>query len=234
MPVKAIFFDIFGTLIDPSSDDEAHKLLSMWLSEMHGGAFTWQEHLSLYHEIVEGQKPGRTVTSSQAVWIALETIARKRKVEIKVTPEEARRLHSIAHARNAKPVSGHVKAVKKAAEYADHVGVISDADHDMAHTILESIGVLGMFDSVTTSEEVGATKPSPEIFKAALHKAGADPQLSVHIGDSWKDVAGAKGMGMIAVKVGHGRGEEEADAVADTLLEAVEKAVDALKSRVQG
>ncbi|GGW69032.1 putative hydrolase of the HAD superfamily [Winogradskyella epiphytica] len=56
------------------------------------------------------------------------------------------------------------------------------------------------FTTVTNSEMVGVKKPNPKIFNFALHKAKAQPQESVMIGDNIEaDVEGAAQIGMHAI-----------------------------------
>lgn len=55
-------------------------------------------------------------------------------------------------------------------------------------------------DAVAISEDVGATKPAPAIFRFALARLGVAPERTTMIGDSWEnDVLGALGCGMAAV-----------------------------------
>ncbi len=81
------------------------------------------------------------------------------------------------------------------------LGVISNFDSRL-HRVLSVLGLDGYFQSVTISTEVGAAKPSPEIFRAALAKHCCMPQQAWHIGDSEaEDYAGARAVGMRAVLV---------------------------------
>lgn len=69
--------------------------------------------------------------------------------------------------------------------------VVSNWDVSL-RTVLERVGLAPLLDGILTSAEVGARKPSPEIFREALKVAGADPPDAVHVGDSpGEDVAGA-------------------------------------------
>lgn len=66
--------------------------------------------------------------------------------------------------------------------------------------ILEKQGVLGYFEALAFSDEVGYVKPDPRIFLAALDELGVEPWKAVHVGDSVKsDVLGAKNAGMKTV-----------------------------------
>lgn len=67
--------------------------------------------------------------------------------------------------------------------------------------ILDRHGVLGLFDHWSFSDEVGVYKPAPEIFEHALAGLGAVAAETAHIGDLRRtDVAGAKGMGILALR----------------------------------
>ncbi len=52
-------------------------------------------------------------------------------------------------------------------------------------------------DELVTSEEVGFTKPEPEIFHAALKRVNCTPGEVIMVGDSWeRDVLGAAKVGI--------------------------------------
>jgi putative hydrolase of the HAD superfamily len=81
------------------------------------------------------------------------------------------------------------------------LGVISNMDRDGAE-LLESMGLAPYLDFAVTSKEVGATKPHPPIFLAALEKAGAAPDETMHVGDQLtSDVEGAMAVGINPVLV---------------------------------
>jgi len=66
--------------------------------------------------------------------------------------------------------------------------------------VLERIGVLELVDAVVASAVVGAAKPDPPIFKAALEAAGCAPGEALHVGDSPdNDVEGARAAGIRAL-----------------------------------
>lgn len=58
------------------------------------------------------------------------------------------------------------------------------------------------FDFAFLAEEVGASKPAPDMFHAALEKSGVLPQQIVHVGDNPEhDIKGAQDVGMRTVWV---------------------------------
>jgi putative hydrolase of the HAD superfamily len=66
--------------------------------------------------------------------------------------------------------------------------------------VLAGAGLAPLLDGVVTSAEVGARKPDPALFGAALQVARSDPAGAVHVGDSLpNDVQGARAAGIRAV-----------------------------------
>ncbi|MEA2422373.1 MAG: hypothetical protein QOF55_1472, partial [Thermoleophilaceae bacterium] len=55
---------------------------------------------------------------------------------------------------------------------------------------------------VVSSASVGANKPAPAVFEAALALAGCGPEDAVHVGDSVEsDVVGAQAAGVRALLI---------------------------------
>lgn len=81
------------------------------------------------------------------------------------------------------------------------LGVISNMNRDGAE-LLESMGLAPYLDFAVTSKDVGAAKPHPPIFLAALEKAGTAPDEAIHVGDQLtSDVQGARAVGINPVLV---------------------------------
>ncbi len=79
------------------------------------------------------------------------------------------------------------------------LGVLSNFDSRL-YTVLKVLDLAQYFSTVTISTEVGAAKPQPEIFTAALNKYQANPADAWHIGDSHgDDYLGASAVGMTAI-----------------------------------
>jgi 2-haloalkanoic acid dehalogenase type II len=79
------------------------------------------------------------------------------------------------------------------------VGAVTDGDEGDVRRLLDKIGLSTYFDSVTTSEAVGAYKPNPVVYRTALASLGADARRSLFVSDSLLDLTGAIAVGMTAV-----------------------------------
>ena len=76
------------------------------------------------------------------------------------------------------------------------VGLITSLTKDM-NLICSDLGLAPYVDFVVTAKEVGANKPEPPIFLAALERAGVNPSEAVYVGDQYEtDVVGARGVGI--------------------------------------
>jgi putative hydrolase of the HAD superfamily len=79
------------------------------------------------------------------------------------------------------------------------LGVISNFDTRL-YDVLRVLGLRAYFDAIHVSTEVGAAKPDPAIFHAALEANGLQPAQALHVGDSWReDVLGAQAAGLTAL-----------------------------------
>jgi FMN phosphatase YigB (HAD superfamily)/predicted kinase len=81
--------------------------------------------------------------------------------------------------------------------------------------LLDRVGLLGHLRVAAFSDEVGAPKPAPEPFLAALEPLGVAPDHVLHVGDLRRtDVAGARALGMqtARIRAPHDDESEEPDA----------------------
>ena len=91
------------------------------------------------------------------------------------------------------------------------LGVISNWSARLPK-LLRTLDLDRPFDFVLCSALEQMEKPEPEIFEAALARAGVAPGEALHIGDHpEKDVAGARRVGLQAVRIDHDRTAEGDD-----------------------
>lgn len=76
------------------------------------------------------------------------------------------------------------------------LGLISNVDSDV-NPLLNKLGLTPLLQVIATSLDTGYHKPQPEIFKEAARQAGVKAQESMYIGDQYQiDILGSKGAGM--------------------------------------
>src|SRR5215211_1155089 len=77
----------------------------------------------------------------------------------------------------------------------------SNWDVSLPH-VLARCGLDGTLDAVVTSAEVGARKPDPAIFAAALERAGCQSGEAIYVGDTpEEDLDGARAAGLRALLI---------------------------------
>ncbi len=220
--MRVVIFDLFGTLVKPESDELAHREFAEYLTKKYGvdgAAF-----LSLYNRYeAEGMLPRDALL--RAIRELLPSIGEEEVGDIL-------RKHAEFHAAFTIPYEDAVRAVSIAKERVGHIAVVTDAEKDVAESVLASIGILQLIDAVVASDDAGERKPSPKPFVRALELLGTSPESAASIGDSCKDVDGSRSAGIKAILVKRSDSELGCEAraflVASSLVEAVERAVNLL------
>jgi HAD superfamily hydrolase (TIGR01549 family) len=77
----------------------------------------------------------------------------------------------------------------------------TSAEQQDLDAMLSAIGAPDAVDQVTSSADVGQTKPAPDIFQRALDASGLEPDAAMALGDSVWDVEAARRTGLRCVCV---------------------------------
>jgi putative hydrolase of the HAD superfamily len=92
-------------------------------------------------------------------------------------------------------------AIEQAAGAGLKLAVVANWDVSLPD-VLARLGLAEHFGVIVTAAAVGAAKPDPAPFRAALERLGSDAARAVHVGDDpVTDVAGARSAGLSAVLV---------------------------------
>lgn len=122
------------------------------------------------------------------------------------------------------PMAGAGETVRALRRAGLHLGVISDTGFSPGHVLrgcMERAALIEHFEpaALVFSDEVGVYKPHPRIFHAALDALGAEPREAAHVGDlRFTDVAGARAVGMRAVRFNGGREDGDDGPEADVVI----------------
>ncbi|MDL5362493.1 HAD family hydrolase [Halalkalicoccus sp. NIPERK01] len=194
--MDAIFFDIGGVLLDSASVRRAHERFIADLRDEYdldaGNPLeTWRAEVGAHFR----EREGTGFRSARAGY--------ERAIDALGVEGEWESAFDRALSETIEPNPGAIEVVETLAEYDLHFGVISDVDAAEGRRILATFDILEEFDSITTSEEVGRTKPDPAMFETALEKSETTPERSLMVGDRYRhDMAGAKDAGMVTAAYG--------------------------------
>jgi 2-haloalkanoic acid dehalogenase type II len=88
------------------------------------------------------------------------------------------------------------------------LAVVTNGTEEHQRTKLDASGLTGLFDAIVTSGTVGASKPDPAIFRAALAAVGCGPADAAMVGDNpLRDIAGAQQAGLRGVWIDRNGGD---------------------------
>ncbi|WP_459890081.1 HAD family hydrolase [Halostagnicola bangensis] len=213
----AVFWDIGGVILDLESVQAAHASFVAGLVDRYDLEMGRERALETWRTTVGDYFRDRDGTAFRS---AREGYARavEELVGKDVPRDEWKPTFEAAVSESIEPVLGAPEAIERLAERDLHVGVISDVDDAEGKRMLERFSVRSQFDSITTSEEVGRTKPDPAMFETALEKAGVSPERSLMIGDRYEhDVKGAAEAGLHGVAFGADEGPAVSYRIEDPL-----------------
>ncbi|MDT7953127.1 MAG: HAD family hydrolase [Acetobacteraceae bacterium] len=108
-----------------------------------------------------------------------------------------------------RPFSAVPDLMRRVREAGLKIAVASSAKQKELDVYLEVAGITELIDASTCSDDVGESKPDPDVFEAALQKLGVAPADAVAIGDTPYDAIAATRAGMKAIGVLSGGFREE-------------------------
>jgi HAD superfamily hydrolase (TIGR01549 family) len=97
------------------------------------------------------------------------------------------------------PLEGARELIVELKRRGFSVVLASSSNADDVEHFVDELGVRGLFDAQTTSDDVERTKPHPDVIHAALEKAATDD--AVMVGDSRWDIEAAARAGLSTVCV---------------------------------
>ncbi len=113
-----------------------------------------------------------------------------------------------------------LRAVKEAGFRTALISNTGKTPGSTLRVLMDRMGILEYFDITTFSNEIQVRKPAEAAFRLTLEQMRAAPRSAVHIGDDADcDIAGAKGVGMMAVQTLHtgAKRSDDADAHVERL-----------------
>ena len=199
MPIRVITFDLDNTLwdVDPAllRAEEAQR---QWLLANRPGTIenfdhealwefkksVWKRHPQLLHN-VSGMRQQMLLELQQAAGYPEQEAIEGARIAFSAFLKERHRVELYEEALDVLELLSR--------EYT--LGALTNGNADIYKTDAGEY-----FDFAFLAEEVGTSKPAPDMFHAAVEAAGVEPQQIIHVGDNPEhDIAGAREVGMHTV-----------------------------------
>lgn len=104
---------------------------------------------------------------------------------------------------------GAVEAMRTMHDRGVKLALASSGNPDEVEYYVELLGVEDLLQGTTSKEDAKLSKPSPEIFQAALERAKSDPARTFAVGDTPYDILAAHRVPLPAIAVRCGGFPEE-------------------------
>lgn len=239
MTIKAILFDLYGTLIDIETDesmDEIYRAIAHYLT-YHGVHVHRTKVRERYYQIMKQQKETRNEKYPE---IDVEAIWNEFLIQegIKSGPVRGQLAKVIAHlyrgvSRKRLQLYPGVKEVLNELQAKYRLALATDAQSCYAVPEIRAVGLHGYFNPIVISSHHGFRKPDQRLFEKALDSMALDPPQVICIGnDMFRDIYGASLLGIKTIFVDSNQGTKSFEDVAPSYrvqqFEDVLKAVAAL------
>ena len=192
MTIKAVLFDIDGTLVD---SNDLH--VAAWDAAFREGGF------AVDREAIRGQigKGGDLLVPTLLPDIA------------KAVQEKLARRHGEIfqreHLATVRPFPDAHALLARVHDAGQQVVLASSAEQKELDHYIELLDARALVDATTSIDDVATSKPAPDIFAKALKKTGLKADEAMVVGDTPYDIEAARRCGIAAVAVRSGGFSEE-------------------------
>jgi putative hydrolase of the HAD superfamily len=202
---RAVFFDLYGTLIDIRTDEDdprVYATLSDFLAYSRV-VIAPEDLVREYRDRVRAHlaRSGEPFPEVDVCAVFGEIVSEYRRPPSDGGPDpaDAARLFRALTRRRFVPFPGvHEVLARLRDKY--RLGLISDAQWVFTDPELEMAQLDRFFSTIVLSSRIGVKKPDARPFAAAMRALEAAPEASVYVGDNpGRDLVGARNAGMRCV-----------------------------------
>jgi putative hydrolase of the HAD superfamily len=208
MEIRALLFDVNGTLIDIETDEwmeEAYRAIAHFLT-YQGIRLNRREVRDLYFQIMKEQ-----FAASAEIYPEFDVVAVWREVLRRHATEFTRslgpeKLHhmplflaEMQRGISRKRLAAFPQTQEMLAQLKTRhrLAVVSDAQSAYGLPELHAVGLAGYFAPIIVSGDYGYRKPDARLFQAALTQLQVGPEEAIFVGnDRFRDILGARQVGM--------------------------------------
>ena len=202
--VKAIFFDWFNTLarFEPPRHELYSRILRQFEIELNqreiirgiltADRYYFEENAKSPIDKRSPEEQAEVYTYYTKMILAEAGIEATPELPLKIVQMALQQFRGVSFALfdDVLPTLNTLKKLRLV------LGLITNVAQDIS-PISHKLGLEPYLDFMVSSREVGADKPDPAIFLAALQRAGVEASEAIHVGDQYSlDVVGARGVGI--------------------------------------
>lgn len=218
MKYKAIFFDRDGTLtyFNPEKEQWRNKTIERWSGRPF--ELPYEKMMDLFNKASKNRRPWyENVEEEKSFMLRFyKCLLEEEGINEKVD-DRATMLFSQLWCNNDRLLFPEVTNVLEYFKSKGFkMGVISDTSPSLQLT-LEQLGIAHYFTSFTASSLVGAGKPSPVIFNAALQAEGVKAEESIYVDDYDVEADGAREQGFTSFLIDRS-GKQQGEWVINNLM----------------
>jgi len=178
--IRAVIFDMDGVVSDTQG---LHTAVEESLLRKHGIRMSAQEITEKYASVPDKEFFGKLF----------------KEHKVSVNPDsvikEKYRIMSASKSRIV-PIAGVKELIQELKKQKFMLAIASASPLEFIEFVISELGLKGIFDSITSSNEVSRGKPEPDVFLLAAKKLGCKPEECVVIEDTSRGMTAAKRAGM--------------------------------------
>ena len=216
MKISAVIFDLDGTILE--DEDEYGRAFNKVLKS-----------LGVETETLLPQTKGIAVKENWPLLI------KKYDIKTNKSPEELAHETQEAYLLEINEITirpGFNEFMENLKDRGIQVAIATSNNREVAEKILGKVGLQGVFETVTTVEEVAFSKPDPSLFTVTADKLGVEKEECLVIEDASSGIEAAQlaGMKVIAIcdKVEDEKILANADLIVDGFIDITPKVIEGL------
>ena len=204
--LKAILFDLDGTLVD---SNDFHILA--WDQVFRSAGYEFDRQ-ALHDQIGKG--------GDNYVPSLLPDASQK---EVERLGEEHGRIYKSQYLASVKPFPAARDLLRRCRDAGYSVVLASSASGEELQHYVRLLDVAELVDGTTSKDDVGRSKPCPDIFETARQRIGVEPDEALVVGDTPYDIEAAARASIQSVAVRSGGFPDSALAGAIAIFDDVEE-----------
>ncbi|WP_027190761.1 HAD family hydrolase [Fundidesulfovibrio putealis] len=220
MNIKAVLFDINGTLIDIQTDEgneEVYRGISHFLTYQGIQTSRWEVR-DEYYQLLDAQRKagGQTFPEFDAVELWREYLLRRPEACQALPPEKLKWM-PLFLAEMYRGISRYrlqlypeVGIILNELSQRYKLAALSDAQSAWALPEMRAVGIADYFSPIIVSGDLGYRKPDSRIFQSALDGLDLPAENVLFVGnDMYRDIYGANSFGMKTVFFSSNQGRKK-------------------------